>query len=167
MRRVVFLAFALLLPSSALAAPTPWFDQAWAEELVSLEFPAYWEWMQQVRASDQDRYLDLLHQARGMALNSSAWPELREAWENRWHALREYQRLVGRWREEPASRGDAARQAIGAAAEDLHLANLELFDVRLAIHQAHAARLELQIEDHEQNYDVFALETVERAIGAE
>ncbi len=163
MRTILLLALAFLLPSTAMAVP--WFDQAWAERLVALEFPDYWDWLQEVREADQERYLNLLHQGRNMALNRDTWPELTEAWETRFYALQSYRALERNWREDSDDRGDEMRLLLIGAAEDIHLANLELFDAKLVFSQARGEQLELQIADHEVNFDVYALDTVERSIG--
>ncbi len=163
MRSVVLLALTLLLPSSALAQP--WYDQAWAEELVSNEFPDYWTWINEVRETSGERYIDLLHQGQAMALNRKTWPELVEAWENRFHAMQHYRELVQLWKASPESQGDEIRLRMISAAEDIHLSNLEFFDARLAVIEAQGQQLQLKIADHEVNFDLHALETVERSIG--
>jgi hypothetical protein len=164
MRKSILSAlFLLLLPTSAMAIP--WFDQAWAEELVARSFPEYWAWIERVEAKDHDRYINLLQQGRSMAMNREVHPELVEAWETRFYALMAYQEQVEAWRVSPDQHDDAMRQQLIAAAEDLHLANLELFDAQLATTVARAEVLELRIADHELNFDIFAIETVERAIG--
>lgn len=163
MRNALLAAILLLTPSTALAIP--WFDQGWAEQLVAREFPDYWEWIRTVEPKDQDRYWALLQQGRSMAMARDVHPELVEAWETRNVALLAYQDLVKAWRASPDHQTDALRQQMIAAAEDLHLANLELFDAQLATTQARATQLELQIADHELNFDLFAIETVERVTG--
>lgn len=164
MRRLLILAFALLLPSAALA--TPWFDQAWAEQLVATEFPDYWSYLERVKANgNMELYINDLRQGRNMALNKDARPELVEAWETRFYALEAYRDLLRSWRDAPDTRSDTMRLKMISAAEDFHLANLELFDAQLVFAEARVDHLGMQIADHELNFDHYALETVERAIG--
>ncbi len=164
MRRILILAFALLLPSSALA--TPWFDQAWAEQLVAAEFPDYWAYLLRVKEKGNDElYINDLRQGRNMAIVKDNQPELVEAWENRFYALETYRDLLREWQADPDARGDALRLRMISAAQDFHLANLEFFDAQLVFAEARVDQLGMQIADHELNFDSYALETVERAIG--
>jgi hypothetical protein len=164
MRRILLLASALLIPSTALA--TPWFDQSWAEQLVATEFPDYWAYLERVKANgNMDLYINDLRQGRNMALNKGARPELVEAWETRFYALESYRDLLRTWRNDPATHSDTTRMQMISAAEDFHLANLELFDAQLVFAEARVDHLGMQIADHELNFDHYALETVERAIG--
>ncbi len=163
MRRIVLVALLMLLPSAALAVP--WFDQGWAEQLVAKEFPDYWTWINEVKTRDDQRYLDLLHQGRAMALQREIIPEVVEAWETRFHAQQHYRDTLAQWAAAPDNQTDTMRLALVSAAEDVHLANLELYDARLAWNEATIARLQLMIAEHELNYDIMAIESVERAIG--
>ncbi len=163
MRPVLFLLAALAFPSSALAVP--YFDQAWAEQLVAAEYPAYFAWIQEVRERNPDRYEPLLIQGRMMALNQQQWPELVEAWENHFFAMDHYRGLVGVWTSGPDAQTDALRTELISAAEDIHLATIELFDARLYLNEAQAEQLRFKIADHELNFDVYALDTVERTVG--
>lgn len=161
--RSLLLIIALLLPAPALAVP--WFDQAWTEQLVAAEYPDYWAWIQQVRERNQGRYEQLLMQGRNMVLHRDRWPELVEAWEGHFHATDHYRGLVRTWNSGPEAQTDALRLQLISAAEDVHLATLELFDAKLYFNQAQAQQLKLKIADHELNFDVHAQETVERSVG--
>jgi hypothetical protein len=164
MRRLLLLAFALLLPSTAMA--TPWFDQAWAEQLVAEAFPDYWEHIREIEANgNRELYIDRLHQGRVMAMSREHSPELVEAWENRFYAVEVYRDLLRQWKADPQARTDALRRKMIAAAEDFHLATLELFDAQLANAEARGEQLQLQIADYEVNFDIYALETVDKALG--
>ena len=163
MRRFVLAALLLLFPSIAMAVP--WFDQGWAERLVAAEFPEYWDWICNVRDKDEQRYLNLLHQGRAMALQREQVPELVEAWETRFLAQHHYRSLIKQWNADEAEQTDAMRLQLISAAEDLHLAALELYDARVVWSEARIAQLELRIADTETNYDLMALELVEKAIG--
>jgi hypothetical protein len=163
MRTTVGLALALLLPSQALA--TPWFDQRWAERLVARSFPDYWAWIATVRRTDRDRYIDLLQQGRSMAMAQDAHPELVEAWETQFYALQAYSALARTWHAGPDTQTDALRQSMIAAAEEVHLATLDLLDARLAVSEAQSEQLQLQIEDRTLHYEAYALETVRETTG--
>lgn len=99
-----------------------------------------------------------------MAIQKDWYPELVEAWENRFRALIAYRDLTRAWQAHPERRGEPARLALIAAAEDLHLAYLELLDAQLVVGEARCEQLELQIADREENYEAYALETVEGSI---
>ena len=156
-------ALLLLFPSVAMAVP--WFDQGWAEQLVAAGFPAYWDWICNVRDKDEQRYLNLLHQGRAMALQREQVPELVEAWETRFLAQHHYRSLVTVWNADETNQTDAMRLQLISAAENLHLAALELYDARVVWSEARIAQLELRIADTETNYDLMARELVEKAIG--
>ncbi|MFH1466876.1 MAG: hypothetical protein ABIO70_21005 [Pseudomonadota bacterium] len=163
MHRALLLILVLLLPSPALA--TPWFDQLWAERLVARSFPDYWAWIVEIRKADRDRYIDLLQQGRSMAMSREAHPELVEAWEANFHALQAYRDLARTWHSGPARQTDELRLALISAAEEVHLATLDLMDAQLAVSEARTEQLQLQIEDRSLNYEAYALETVGRTTG--
>jgi hypothetical protein len=163
MRLTVLLALAMLLPSPALA--TPWFDQRWAERLVARSFPDYWDWISGVKKTDRDRYIELLQQGRSMAMARDAHPDLVEAWQAQFWALQAYSALARAWHASPDAQTDAQRSSLIAAAEEVHLATLDLLDARLAVAEAQREQLELQIEDRVLNYEEYALETVRLTTG--
>jgi len=163
MRSALIIAFAFLLPSTAMAIP--WFDQDWAEQLVAKEFPDYWSWLQQVQPRDQERYEALLIRGRTMAMQQHAQPELVDAWQTHFYALDHYRDLANAYNADSGSQTDALRLQLISAAEDVHLATMELFEARLYLNQAQADQLELKVADHELNFDVYAMETVERTVG--
>jgi len=163
MRSALIIAFAFLLPSTAMAIP--WFDQDWAEQIVAEEFPDYWAWLQQVKPRNQERYEAQLVQGRTMAVTQDTQPELVDAWLTHFYALDHYRDLVKTWNTGDEAQTDALRLQLISAAEDVHLAVLELFEARQYFNQAHADRLELKVADYELNFDVYAMETVERTVG--
>ncbi len=163
MRKLLIAALALCIPSTAMAIP--WFDRVWAEQLVAKEFPAYWDWLKTVKERDQEKYETQLIRARMMAMQQDTQPELVDAWLTHFHAMEHYRDLVASWNTDASNQTDALQLQLISAAEDIHLASLELFEARMFLNEAQAEQLRLKVADHELNFDVYAMETVERSVG--
>ncbi len=163
MRNAILVAIALAIPATASAFPL--FDKAWTERLVKRELPDYYAWLETIEDRDEERYERLLLGARTKIMTREAQPELYEAWLNHFYAGEHYRSLMQTWRADPANQTDEHRLELISAAEDLHMAVIELWDARLYSLEAQAEQTRLRIADHEINYDVYALETVDRSVG--